>query len=433
MKNLIITLVSILLIVACQSVDEPINENVEPIHADEFVASRTISPERACDIAKQAMKDFEFKVPSRSSMTCSAHFLNNRKASRGENTIDSTFYIVNFDEGGFAVVAADKDDPHGIYMIGENGTFEDSQNPSSEFYLNYLAQNVIPRDSLKWPGKDLPFNPTPFEGNWDEEYIDEDGNWVRAKHTISIYANYTETFWHQYYPYNYYCPKMTSTEIDMTKNNGTYDLYKEHYTTGVLPTALAVVCAYNKFPKNYKGWDLLWDDITSDHYVRSIDDSGAMGLAFLIRGIGDMCKIKYGMWSTFIKLEELGLNAMVKLGYEKADYSTNINDVFAAINRGEIAVVAGHGKQKNSEGSYDYFEHAWVVDAHKILYRNVSVYAPGSSIPFSKYTTTDHYLSFNWCWGGNNRYFCLAKAPFYSGQNYIDSGITYLINLTPNN
>lgn len=212
MKKLLFAMFAIIMAVACTNVDEPIGNDANKMEEVASTPGKRLSKEEACKVARNALASFGFKTPSRSERGETAYLYRNTTVSRTSSAQDSLFYVVNFNEGGYALVATRRDDPAPICIISPDRQFEDNTAPGFEDYMTY-ASNIysawcdsVPSAKDFLANRKLPFQP---ESYYDRGYYLDDGHtYVVEKTTTFEFDNSLPVLWSQEYPYNIYCDQL---------------------------------------------------------------------------------------------------------------------------------------------------------------------------------------------------------------------------------
>jgi len=132
---------------SCSSQEEPLqpaNEQSETtLYADH------ITPDEACRKAAEAMNHhFGKDLPQSRAMSGAT-----ARLYGGSRSGEANLYVVEYDEGGFAVVNANRDAKIDVFAVVPEGTFNTIENPGLEFYMNYADE----RASIT-PNRPLPFD-----------------------------------------------------------------------------------------------------------------------------------------------------------------------------------------------------------------------------------------------------------------------------------
>ena len=392
-----ITLLVTLLCWSCTS-EEPVFKT--PASRQTTMPSRYLSPDEACDIARKTLFEMGFSNASRSNKNAVA-YLYNSTMSRSLTT-DSLLYIVNFTEGGYAVVLADRAAKVNTLAISETGTFEEDINPASEDYMDRMIGRIdSTRLSVnpKYPLKPILSNPDPY-------IYDKDGFRTEIITDIFEHKNYLPVTWDQFYPYNFYCKKLEKKDSIAVQSN--MQFYKGRCVTGCAPLAVAQICSYYKKPLAYKGRNLDWDNVIANKRI-SYPTPENDNVLYFINAIGQAMDAKYGL-STSTKIDKT-LTALHSIGYKNAKISTNVDDCIKSLANGEVVFMRGNASEVPNSG------HAWVVDAHKDIQYTYRRYQKGSSTYSVSKIEHYHYLSFNWGFGSETHVYHFVGDPYDTGES----------------
>ena len=296
---------------------------------------------------------------------------------------EDVLYIVNFDEGGFAVLAAD-DRIEPVICITESGSLSvddfqlfDQTDTLTQLELNEFIGGVIVQYVQK---------PELWQWNeGDDIFIGEGGG---GGEIIPPFVNYVAplltTKWGQCYPYNMFCPPVPS--------NG--DWYDYKAAAGCIAISIAQIIAYHGKPAvNSVQWtpsgvvplgnnpnpdyvvNSTWSDIKNHNFnspqftiingkrypgpdTTSQDTIMYPYIGRIVRSIGDDIDMNYGeqSWALYWNID----NYFRDMGYTSNFYwgfNWNINLVLTNLRAGRPVIVGANF----STG------HSWVVDGYKYV------------------------------------------------------------------
>lgn len=363
-----------------------------------------LSPKEAGNIATAFMAsldgDGERSRGDKTRKVSEVSLLNSKTITRSAET-DTTFYVVDFEEGGYSLIAADRELDNNVYVYSPDGEFSSDDNPVLDIYLeNAIATmpdaprrgeigNMAKMSRANVPNdKDLPIT--------GEEYI----NGVlctyiyKASHTIKQPLIWT--LWHQHAPYNIYCP--------VEKN--------QHTLVGCVAVAIGQICAYHRWPQQVDGYTYNWDDMLLYNSHSNETMIGLNDIALFLRKVGDIVDMDYGTDSSSATTKNI-LSGLKKLGYTSAiltDYST----FKCAYELGCDRPVLMIGTNSKGEG------HAWVVDGCDNMTNWVEYYRKDTGELYASYSGAGYtYLHFVSGWKGyNDTYFLCSTAGINDGNNY---------------
>ena len=404
MKKLLLLVVTMLLWTSCSNQDEPVNQ--APEAAESQTASRYLSPAEAVKRASEAYENM-FGKGSRSTLSGRAYLYNASTGSRSFGT-DSVLYVVNFDEGGFAVVPAYRYDDTEAYAIGEHSTFDASQNPAAEEYMDALsgfASSVI--DSTKYnptmpilPGLQIP-------SGWQQGAPPYSDYWVRSEYSDTIYDKSVATKWGQSYPYNMYCP----TVYDSAGNSKRADV-------GCPAVAIGQICGYYRIPKDGIGsYSLDWDIILSKRDALDLPLLYQQQIAkFLYYYIGVRSQFNYSYKGSGSNITKY-FPVLKSLGYTHAKIVNSLESCVQYVKATGPCIVRSDDRNNPDAG------HCWVIDGVRVFINNEYRALPNdldNQIPTS--LREDTYIQCNWGWGGNCDGLYLAKRVQYTDAGISASG-----------
>ncbi|MCM1522672.1 MAG: Spi family protease inhibitor [Muribaculaceae bacterium] len=155
-KEFFFSLAMSLLMVGCSSNDEP---QPTVLDLDSAVSSSILTPSEACSRAAEAYAQFHGQETqnSRSAKTATATPYKSG-LSRGE---DPALYVVEFEEGGFAVVNAYRNALTKLYAVVEEGNFDDTNNSGLRYYMEYATERAQAENSAIEAGSSRAVGVTP--------------------------------------------------------------------------------------------------------------------------------------------------------------------------------------------------------------------------------------------------------------------------------
>lgn len=348
----ILLFISLVLVfaVGCTTFDEP---SAAP---DALMPEgRYLSNSEACDVASKAFEDFFKETPvSRSSRTAFATLYRNTRSRVGEDTM---FYIVNFNEGGFAVIVAERNATTQILAISDKGSFTEDGNECLQEYMD-ITSDLRPwvRDTTKWTPDTMP------------------SDLIKIDTVIIYHDRFLPTIWGQDSPYNKFCPIL---------NNG------RNAPAGCTPVAMAQVLAYHRRPESINGYPLYWMDMLTSPEIYYLSPTGKDYVARLIRECGSLLETIYDT-NSFTITDFFIIPAFKSLGYNNAEYHQDLSKCINSIKTDGPVLMWGTG-------------HAWVAQGAKILVRKFEM-------PFED--DIQYYLHMNWGWNGCGDGYYLVKPGY---------------------
>lgn len=331
---LYLTTVIVISLVGCSSFDEPVTTE-----GHITTVSRYITNEEACQIASEAFVNFDMEPMSRSSRTAFATLY---RPTRSRSIEDSLFYIVNFTEGGFAIISTMRDSNNPVVAISDKGSFEEDGNENLQEYMDCLLTNgnlnKLP-DSTKTV---VDFKPDTV---------------------ITYHDRFLPTLWGQRYPYNKYCPVLS---------DGT------NAVVGCVAVAMGQVLAYHRRPESINGYALNWSEMLMAKKIYSLSSEGENCVARLLRECGRLVNMSYGTSSSAYTSDVPAV--MKKLGFSNAVYHQDLEKCINSIKTEGPVQMRGPG-------------HSWVADAAKVVVMKSK---------FLVEEKKEYYLHMNWGWNGSS-------------------------------
>ena len=259
---------------------------------------------------------------------------------------DTLLYIINFKDGGFGVAAADSRTAP-IYAYSDKGRFnlkDTCQVLALKMFIKSAIHTIL--YDINNQGNNPRFAERPETRN---ELLEQVGPFMDIE-------------WSQNNPYNKECVIGT-----------------EYAKAGCVAIATAQICAYNKYPHTFEGYNYDWNTIykiksSSDQYTYP---DATNQLAHFIRRVGLNVGMKYGVKESGAKSEKIpGL--LRKMGYTCSDLiSYSDKGLVESLKAGHPVYQCGFDK----ESDYFIFQthsdgHAWVVDGYRYEMLNIRICRP---------------------------------------------------------
>lgn len=360
----------LLMFIGCTtSLDEPDSPMVQKEQQGRFITS-----EEACRIAERAFVDFGFEKVSRSSRSSIARLYHSRIPASRSMMNDSTFFVVEFIEGGFVIVAAPRNADPKVLAIAESGVFSEEDNPNLQFYMDWAVEDLLSR--------------TPSSGMVRPPLFDS----IRipfTDSTITLNERLIKTKWGQWYPYNLFCPSDS-------------DVLGRNCPVGCVPVAMGQIFSYHKRPLVYNGDELRWDKMTADPEALNLPYDIQTEIALLLRDCADAANVLFGPTVSTAYIKD-AVKAMHEFGYTSATETGDLQQALRSIiEDGPIFMSGSNTKQGAvTENVFSHIAHAWVVDAAKIVTNfdvKICYNADTIHVPMS----TNVYFDINWGYKGKS-------------------------------
>ena len=260
---------------------------------------------------------------------------------------DTTLYIVNFKDGGFAFVCARKDIGEKIHLISENGFFDPESTSESKFLADMVSNNIACMEPSVSDQITTVMGDTiePFEPNPGLATVEvEPGVHCIPRVSTSEFeiAPKLETMWHQKAPYNFYCYNDSGECL-----------------VGCAPLAMGQIFAFHRKPESFEGYKYDWDTMLEfpSHFGFS---SSVLGIAHLLHSIGVKAGTEYGVTASTTEYKRL-YDVLPLFGYNDAimsKYSTGL--AFTSIEKDGPIYMRGFNTI-NKTG------HGWVGDGGRMI------------------------------------------------------------------
>lgn len=303
---------------------------------------------------------------------------------------DASLYIVNFEEGGFAIVPADSRATD-VYALSNEGEFN-LENENSVYFME-LAEEYLQEELNKASWAEPAASITPVEpvmppgggpGMYVIVEIDGQKYYWNSIETQTIPFYLLATRWHQGDPYRHFC----------------FTDEGENAMAGCVPIAMAQIMAYHKKPESFNNhfyqWDFLDQTPTISETSWLVDNVG-----YLVHDIGEHVNVQYGT-------EESGafdFNAVETFrafGYSASlvgDY--DVIEIISSLDDSNPVYISGRTAQINS--------HTWVLDGYYTKKKIDEYYDFETLEKVGERTTYTHYLHCNWGYEMSENCYCLSE------------------------
>jgi len=276
-----------------------------------------------------------------------------RAAGTAADSVDVRFHVINFEDGGFALVSADSRTTP-IYAFSETGNLdiEDfSENPGLEIFMDYAASYYSEEiceakeklDSIKvWvePG--------------DTVYVNGVACYCITTSETDSVPHLVQSDWHQDYPFNTYC---------LSADN-------ERISAGCGPVAVVLIMSVHKWPiifefhtvpdTIHETVKLPWNEILKlTDYTDKQTIVKLEPLYKLIRAIGYYSDVDYWHRSSSAKLSKL-LETFKKFNYTTSQIiDFNADSIIWSLKKKQPVCIRGQKSDEDSIG------HVWVISGYR--------------------------------------------------------------------
>ena len=302
------------------------------------------------------------------------------------NSQKVNFYIINYVEGGFVLLSADKR-TQPILGFSDKGNFslEDKDIPEGlQFWVNDAKKQIsdIQNSQIKQSKKE--------KKAWDEEGCTENTETI----TVGPLLN---TTWHQQGGFNDALPYITC-------NSNPYQVL-----AGCVPIAMAQVMKYHEYPTSYN-----WSSMPNTY--------GTTTTANLISDLHTEISTMYGGSPNPLSYSctpSTGVSAGANMGSVlKNDFNYTTAD-WASYNYQTVKSDITYGKPVILSGSNTSSGHMWVADGHKTI---TYTYEDCYSISYL-------YFNMNWGWyGSSDGWFAFDN---FNPNNTYNNNKKMIYNITP--
>lgn len=393
------------------------SQNEEPsfIHQNQsdFNPGHLRSEIEAIELAKQVIEDYEGEDYAPLSRAMSSIEVDTYTDGNMTNEADSnSVYVVNFKEGGFALVSANPDItmPFGF---SDKGSFE--VNTSDGGLSEYILQSCSAASGfIRFPIDSIlrPIEPAPFPGSPETYMIVTHGDHEchRVPTATNVYGNKTQylltTNWDQWPPFN----------------NSVVQDFNKPFPAGCVPVAMGQIMAYHRKPSSYGNETFNWSLMLTTPTYSWIDDPGCRDVAYLLRWLGKKLSAEYSLGGTSA-FDHDAAWLFRELGYSNANltaysYTTVVNE----INNGRPVYVSG-ARPNATTG------HAWVVDGYYYVVNTIDYYHVNTVKHCSTVYERTNYAHCNWGWKGDKNGFYQSDIFHISNEQEYSQYLNMITNI----
>ena len=331
-----------------------------------------------------------------------------RPATRSTEGEEISFYLINYEGGGFAMASTDSRTTP-IYAYSDKGQLNASDFSENPGLSVYLAEAVIPlfeselenpvAQPASWTDrKPIPTNPILLLATEERDGIIY---YVDCEEFNPRYGPYLVTEWHQGDPYN----RLLAPDL-----------------VGYSPLAAGQIMAYHKHPASYGDVNFDWEAMTASPTFPNEDVSQATyDISWLVWNIGEEAGTNHGTTNSSTNFNRID-DGFEAFGYTTSDPTYPDRDrMIGRLADGYPIWMRG----VNSSG----IGHAWVVDGYHCRFFINYFYSstPPYNLCFTESITHPTYYHCNWGWGGSGNGFYV-----YPELGEYTSGLRCIHDIVPN-
>lgn len=392
MKKLLFSLAAVMMLTACQNSPADLMPYESGVREVMSSNPHRVTLAQALQNAEKMFGD----ISEQKTRSASQHIVKSvdymiNKATRSANDVDTMLYLVNYTDGGFALLGADTRIPR-VFAVSDEGSLawnDTINNPGLGQWLsnvtNSIQRVIIPNPGIIIPGI-----------GGAKEYVSE---------KCAPRLNHHVKKWGQGYDYNKYC--VTSSG--------------DRAVVGCGPLSVTMVLSYFKIPTSVDGVNIYWDKV----FQGNITD----GLLRLLAKVGDKNNLnaKYGILETSITIDSWRMQTTFRnMGYNTSASFSNFDfdnvkthlgrtykyvyDPSGAVDHTDYS-IPGHPILITGSGSSG--GHIWVIDGWIIYDVTANMDTSDPSIGDGPFY--DNYVHCIWGWDGDNNGYYLVSSPLVLG------------------
>jgi streptopain len=327
----------------------------------------------------------------------------------------TSYYIINYEGGGFIIISADKR-VYPILAFSNENNFD----LNSEYYPGLLVNWLFGQDNYVNKLRDGKIKEVyNLEDHWKVSAIEN--RIISAKQNLDFKTtetrNYTlisshgpliSTSWGQGLGYNNSAPYGNCSDY----SNG-------RTPTGCVATAMSQIMKFHNYPSNYN-----WSIMPNHIYSSTTTSSGANEISRLMRDAGNYVGMDWGCELSGADTEDAANALKNNFGYQSANYSDDYTNLINDVQSGYPVILKG-GRAEDWILFKIYRDgHAWICDGFESA--KIEVYAPAGRWGFIWRWVNLSSFHMNWGWNG-------SWNGWYSGLNNsvgdfsYESGVIYNI------
>lgn len=397
MKDSLFKLTLILLLFAgfmpsCTDDTNQVDEFKRELNSEEIRNTRFLTKEEAKEIAAQAISSY-FKESKTRSFSSDASVTLYQKETR--SVADTTFYIIDFEAGGFAIVAADKAAPTTVFAVSDKNHFNLSGNDALQDYMEY-AEYLLSKETANGNDSTGIKKVVTIKPVENLPLIEDVGG-------VKCYAYVYESIHSK--------PSILKTKWDQWDTNNMYNKYCPEDSEGPLPAgcvpvALAQIMSTHKYPLYHYSNIYDWAQMLQYPYINLLTEAGADDVAHLLRDLGIQAGSKYKRSGTSTSIQGTK-NALEAYGYSYKTAEGFHNGIVSNIDKGQPVMLIGYTQEGTG--------HAWVADGYHEVVDSVSFKRVTDMAPWGYDIRKSTYLNMNWGWGG------ASDGRYYIGNNKLET------------
>lgn len=348
------------------------------------------------------------------------------------DSVSSSFHIINYDGGGFLILAGDKRSYPVLAFSNENNFDTDAEAypdllvewlKNQGEYIKEIANDSINRSEFHklWNIEEIEGFITSISTKQNKgltskmSYLDEYP--LNVPVLITSYGPLLSTTWNQGTGYNNFAPDLNCSNY----SNG-------RAPTGCVATAMSQIMRYHQYPSSYN-----WSIMPNAIYYSTTNSSGANEVARLMRDSGNSVGVDWGCDGSSATTSDVA-NALINtFNYSSATYSSSpigvtINSEIA----GNNPVILRGGEKTTKWLIFNVYDngHAWVCDGTQKYFTKVQVSIGGGPTfpggPANTFLLTSYLYHMNWGWGGHEDGW-YANWENNEGSFYYKGGMIYNI------
>jgi len=303
----------------------------------------------------------------------------------------ASYYIVNFEEGGFVIISSDKR-MYPILAYSEKNNFDLTSENYPDLLVNWLfEQDKYVNDLRKGKIEEI----FKFDEHWKINSMESrmlKSNKVNFASKTNSGRNYTlisshgpliSTSWGQGVGYNNSAPNKSCSEY----SNG-------RTPTGCVATAMSQIMKFHSYPNTYN-----WSIMPNRVYSSTSTSNGANEISRLMRDAGNSVGIDWGCDGSGADTEDAANALKNTFGYQSATYSNNYTNAISDIQSGFPVILKG-GRTEDWVLFQIYKDgHAWVCDGYELA--KVEVCAPAGRWGCTWRWVNLSSYHMNWGWNGS--------------------------------
>lgn len=303
----------------------------------------------------------------------------------GDKSSKPSFYIVNFEEGGFCIISADKR-TYPVLAYSSHSKFDLNLEKYPAALVYWLADQDNHISEIRNGNVKTDIN---YSKYWNADAVQRilTSKLFATRNMKNYRLIYSKgpllsTTWGQGDGYNNSAPYKNCSSY----NNG-------RVPVGCVATAVGQVMKFHNYPNNYN-----WSIMPNEVYTSTVSSDGTNEIATLLRDIGDAVGMDWGCDGSGVETKKAANVLRNTFGYSSANYTTSLSKLEREIRLGYPVVLKGGRAQDWVIFKVYKDGHAWVCDGCKVAEMDIRYRTTRGDYDWRTVEYKTYHM--NWGWNG---------------------------------